>query len=177
MNTQPVRWILIVGAGILVGLILLGGAVLILGNTVFRPMFHPMSSPFGLFPDQFESNGERIYFTGRSRSGEVVPEMLGMHQMQPGMMACVNCHGPEGRGGTVTMMMGTFEAPDIRYSTLTEAEHEDDNEAHPAYTEESIKQVITQGFDPAGEPLDWPMPRWRMSERDLDDLVEYLKSL
>jgi mono/diheme cytochrome c family protein len=135
-------------------------------------------------PGRFDSNGERIYFTATSQSGQpIVPEVLGMHQMHSGRMACADCHGPEGRGGTITVMMDTFDAPDIRYSTLTADEHEHGeaeeagHEEHPAYTDETIKRAITEGIDPAGEPLEWPMPRWRMSESDLEDLVTYLTSM
>jgi hypothetical protein len=183
MNSQPLRWFIIIGAGFLVGLILLCGVILLFGQTLFRPMFHPLSSPLSQFlPGQFDSNGERIYFTGTSQSGQpIVPEMLEVHQMPPGRLACVNCHGPEGRGGTITMMMGTFHAPDIRYSTLTALEHDETgaeaHEEHPAYTNETIKRAITRGIDPAGEPLEWPMPDWQMSDSDLEDLVDYLKSL
>jgi len=55
-------------------------------------------------------------------------------------------------------------------------EHEGEEE-HPPYTDETIKRAITQGVDPAGEPLEWPMPRWSMSDEDLEDLLDYLKSL
>ncbi len=180
MRAQSVRWGLVVGTGILVGLILLAGVVLTVGNFGFgfRPMIGPMGGRFDLFPRQFASNGERIYFTATSNSGQpIIAEIPGMHQMGPGMMACATCHGPDGRGGTVSMMMGTFEAPDIRYETLLEGEHDDEHEDHPAYTDETIKRAITQGIDPAGEPLDWPMPRWHMAEQDLDDLLAYLKTL
>jgi hypothetical protein len=46
-----------------------------------------------------------------------------------------------------------------------------------SYTDDLIKRSITQGLDPAGEPLDFPMPHWRMSASDLEDLLSYLKSL
>jgi mono/diheme cytochrome c family protein len=101
-----------------------------------------------------------------------------MHRMTQGMMTCANCHGPDGRGGAVQMMMGTFIAPDIRYKTLTsEEEHDQGQEEHPPYTEDTLKRAITQGVDPAGELLAWPMPRWDISERDLNDLIDFLKTL
>lgn len=76
------------------------------------------------------------------------------------------------------MMMGTFIAPDIRYKTLTSAEeHGQAHEEHPQYTDETLKQAITQGINPAGEPLGWPMPHWNMSEQDLNDLIDFLKTL
>jgi len=48
---------------------------------------------------------------------------------------------------------------------------------HESYTDETIKQAITEGVEPDGEPLDWPMPRWSMSDEDLNDLIEFLKTL
>ena len=156
MNNQPLRWLIIIGSGFVVGLILLLGVILLLGNTFFRPMFHPLSSPLSEFlPGKFESNGERIYFTATSNSGQpIVATMIETHPMQPGMIACVNCHGPEGRGGTITMMMSTFHAPDIRYSTLTAPEGDTtgnaEHEEHPPYTDATIKRAITEGIDPAG---------------------------
>lgn len=173
MSTQA-RWVLVVGAGIVVGLILLACVVIFIGGLGMRQVVGPV----GVLPGQFDSNGERIYFTATSNSGQpITAEMAGMRMQHQGMMTCATCHGPEGRGGTVTLMMGTFEVPDIRYSTLTEGEHDDAHAEHPPYTDELIKRAITQGLDPAGEPLDWPMPRWRMSEGDLNDLLDFLKTL
>ena len=40
-----------------------------------------------------------------------------------------------------------------------------------------MKKAITRGIDPAGEALDDIMPRWRMTESDLSDLVEFIKTL
>lgn len=182
MNTRT-RWLLIIGGGVLVGLLILTALTLLLWNFAFPHWTQPMMGRrFGDGSGQFDSNGERIYFTATSVSGDPISaEMTGMHRMPGGMLACADCHGSDGRGGVVTMMMDTFTAPDIRYSTLTDAGHaesgEEEHEEHPAYTEETIKRAITQGIDPGGEPLDWPMPRWSMSDRDLDDLVQFLKTL
>lgn len=132
---------------------------------------------------QFDSNGEQIYFTATSRRGTRISSDMGMGMMGGGMMACADCHGPDGRGGRGRIMMRSFVAPDIRYETLTseEMEHNEgehaEEEAHPPYTDETIKRAITQGVDPAGNPLEWPMPRWTMSEADLDDLLVFLKTL
>ena len=73
-------------------------------------------------------------------------------------------------------MMG-FEIPsDIRYESLV-SEDQEEEEEHPPYTEETIKRAILDGIDPAGEPLDLTMPRWKMTDKDVDDVVEYLKTL
>lgn len=178
MNDQ-IRWPLVLGAGVVVGLGLLVLCVAALSAWLgFRNSFWPMHPTAGIIPGRYASNGERIYFTATSNSGRPISaDMAGMQMMQSGMMSCATCHGSEGRGGRVTMMMGTFEAPDIRWSTLTAGEHGESGEEHPPYTEETVKRAITQGLDPAGQPLDWPMPRWQMSNQDLNDLIEYLKTL
>ena len=68
--------------------------------------------------------------------------------------------------------MYSFDVPDITWPTLT-GQYED----HQPFTEETVKQAITQGVDPAGNSLEYPMPRWQMSAQDLTDLVAYIKSL
>jgi hypothetical protein len=74
--------------------------------------------------------------------------------------------------------MGTAVPPDITYEALTaDAHNEDEHEVHSVYTDETIKMAIKQGIDPSGERLDYTMPRWDMSEKDLNDLIEYLKTL
>ncbi len=127
----------------------------------------------------FESNGERVYFTAESSSDETITYSGGFPMMRH-RIACVSCHGSEGRGGRVTMMMWRFDTPDITWDKLTQEEYheeEEEHEEHPPYTEETLKRAITRGINPAGEPLDELMPRWRMSERDLDDLVEFIMTL
>jgi cytochrome c oxidase subunit 2 len=83
-----------------------------------------------------------------------------------------------GRGG-IPVMMATAIPEDIRYAVLTGRAQEPGGEkmGHPPYTDSTIKQAITEGVDPAGKPLDWTMPRWRMGDTDLNDVLAYLKSL
>jgi hypothetical protein len=83
--------------------------------------------------------------------------------------------------------MTVIDAPDIRWSTLIEAGHGEDGDEegdhteegeeteHPPYTEETFKRAVTQGVEPDGEPLDEAMPRWNMSDQDLEDLIAFLE--
>jgi cytochrome c oxidase subunit 2 len=90
----------------------------------------------------------------------------------------VSCHGPHGRGG-IPVLRGTAIPPDIRYEALT-TEAQDQGQGkmtHPPYTDALIRRAITKGIDPAGQPLDWTMPRWQMGQEDLDDLLASLKTL
>jgi mono/diheme cytochrome c family protein len=91
---------------------------------------------------------------------------------------CVTCHGVRGRGGVPVMMGGAIPS-DISQEALTKAEHREDDEGreHPPYTDALIKRAITDGLDPAGRPLDWTMPRWRMTSEDIDDVLMFLKRL
>lgn len=179
------RWILIAAIVLLSAIVLLIGTVFI-WDTFFSHYGAARGSanqPGPFHAQQFESNGEQIYFTGTSRIGPpITTNTRGLHSMAPGRVACATCHGADGSGQVIHMMMSTIDAPNIRWGHLMEAEHhegdhEDDWEAHPAYSEETIRLAITQGVDPAGEPLDWPMPRWHMTDAQLDDLVQYLMTL
>jgi cytochrome c oxidase subunit 2 len=118
----------------------------------------------------FTSNGQRIYFTATSSSGQpIIPQGFSMMMTN---IACVNCHGPEGQGGTVYMMMQRFDVPNITWPMLTAP-----GQDHPPYTEDTLKQAITEGIDPAGDQLNQFMPRWQMSAGDLNDLVNYIMTL
>jgi mono/diheme cytochrome c family protein len=133
----------------------------------------------------YASNGERIYFTGASANDRITYTMegpggmmggrgmMGGSGMMSGQLACANCHGPDGRGGRFTMGNLEIDAPDIRWSTLTEPGQMD----HPPYTVETFERAVTQGIDPGGNPLDPTMPRWQMSEQDLNDLIAFLVKL
>ncbi len=130
---------------------------------------YPTTVP-GLTGGSFTSNGQMIYFTATSSSGQpIVPQgfTMMMHRI-----ACVDCHGPEGKGGKVYLMMQSFDVPNITWPALT-MQHED----HPPYTEETLKQAITHGVDPASNQLEQFMPRWQMSAQDLNDLVNYIETL
>jgi cytochrome c oxidase subunit 2 len=118
----------------------------------------------------FSSNGQRVYFTSTSSSDEpIVPEGYYMPMMR---IACVNCHGPNGQGGSVNMMGYRYDVPNITWPELSIA-----NEDRPAYTVDSLKLAITEGTEPNGEQLEYPMPVWQISSGDLDDLVGFIQTL
>jgi hypothetical protein len=175
MDKRGISWLLVIGGGVLVGLILVACA----GVSLW--LVSPLGGMAG--PSRFDSNGAQVYFTGTSQRGTPIRARMGpgMGRMRGSRLTCASCHGPDGRGGEVEMMMRVIEVPDIRYETLTSEEHgahgEEGEEDHPPYTEETIKRAISEGVDPDGEPLDWPMPRWSMSDEDLDDVVNFLRTL
>lgn len=113
-------------------------------------------------------NGKRIFLYGISRSGRPIKyRMDGMdHRSMPGM-SCADCHGVNGRGGRISMMMGTFKAPNITADELREE----------GFTKATIGRAIVKGVDEKGGRLKFPMPKWSMSASDLDDLVSYMRNL
>jgi cytochrome c oxidase subunit 2 len=131
-------------------------------------------SPYGysIKSSDFKSNGERIFFTATSDSGNPIIASTGQMTMHSGMLSCASCHGSDGKGGAGRMMMWSFEAPNIRYSSLAAG-----NDEEQPYTDDLIRRVITKGIDSSGKRLESPMPGWQMSDTDLNDLVEYLKTL
>lgn len=128
----------------------------------------------------YSSAGERIYFTGIGDDGSPIPRTVGRSGlMGRGMMAdlaCVTCHGEDGRGGRVAMMMGFFDAEDIRYSKLTSPGSED-GESTPGWSDEDIARAIRDGIEPSGERLKAPMPRWDMTDNEIEEILAYLKEL
>jgi mono/diheme cytochrome c family protein len=144
---------------------------LALGLAAFSPRTStPRGSPYG-------SNGEQIYMTATSQRGTSIAYDLPTGGMMRTGLTCASCHGPDGRGGGQRMMMRTFVAPGIRFLTLATPRKNDQGEDERIFTEATVKRAITEGVDPDGRDLKWPMPRWSMSDADLDDLVQYLKTL
>jgi cytochrome c oxidase subunit 2 len=139
-------------------------------------------------PGAFDSNGERIYFTSTSETDTRIsyrggPD-IGM-MMMGGTLTCASCHGPDAKGGKHLMHMRIMDSPDIRWEALEheeEEEHAEGEEAghaedHRGYDIEDFTRAVVEGKHPDGKPLKDDMPRWNISDEDIVDLVNYLKSL
>jgi len=120
----------------------------------------------------YESNGQMIYYTGYNETGRQIDTNGGPHWLYVHGGSCVHCHGEDGKGG-VPVMMGYVVPADITYEGLTSDEHAE----HEPYTNETLRRAIRSGIDPEGRPLDATMPRWDMTDEDMSDLIDYLKTL
>lgn len=120
------------------------------------------------------SNGRSIYLYATSDSGSSVTYTDGPNTMMGGRLSCATCHGANGYGGTFYVMMGSYHAPNITWPVLSGP---DPDMQHPPYTVTTLQRAITEGIDPGGSPLDYPMPHWQMSQSDLNDLIAYLMTL
>ncbi len=137
------------------GLALLSSGILSGGNT---------STPV--------ARGEWIFRTGTDPSGHPIPYSGGMMMMQA---SCASCHGPDGRGLRTPM----FVSPNITYRNLTDPAGftEPDGTRGPTYSDDQIRRAVVQGIDAESKPLNWPMPRWQLTDGEWDDLLAYLKAL
>ena len=117
----------------------------------------------------YASVGERIYEAGIGSDGRPIKNS---HSMEG--VGCAMCHGGKGQGMRMMMM----EVPPLKWDYLSGPEgHNHPGRSHPPFNEATFKVCILAGKDPAGNSLSAMMPRWEMSGRDMDSLIEYLKSL
>ena len=123
--------------------------------------------------DLFSGNGEKIYFTGITQSNAVVPSSGGHHHSKMHGGGCVTCHGVNREGGNRMWPWFWVTAPALTPTALI-GDHESDGHSHTVYDAQSLKRAIIEGVNPAGEKLNNLMPKWQMSEGDLNDLVHFL---
>ena len=129
-----------------------------------------------------EIRGKRLFQTGESGSGGEVSAVLGAGgpggpgSAVPGTtLPCGSCHGRDGRGRPE----GGISPSNITWDSLTKPYGSGAllGRNHPPYDEKSVKRAVSLGLDPAGNPLNPTMPRYRMSQSDMADLISYLKRL
>ena len=127
------------------------------------------------------SNGERIYFTGLDKNGNPIPKIGGpaYGEMQEGTLACVSCHGPQGRGSGSLPHMEWMDARPIYYSALVQmVQAESGGTPQPGgYTLDDFRRAVVEGEGPNGTKLNPNMPRWQMDDKQLADVFAFLKTL
>lgn len=131
---------------------------------------------------EFVSNGERIYFTGRSASGSPIISNGGIAPLNMHMRmhdtGCVTCHGTKREGLRLWPQLW-IKAPALTIEALfaneTHKDETDDHGHHESYDDETLRRAIISGIGPADDQLDIAMPRWSMNRSDLNDLIAYLK--
>jgi len=122
-----------------------------------------------------EKRGRAFYLRGETSSGEEIIAMVGEIDVPASTVTCAGCHGARGEGKTE----GGVTAGNLAWSFLTKPYgHVDDGKRkHPAFTENSFIRTMTAGVDPAGNKLSVAMPTYRLSQRDMADLIAYLKRI
>ncbi|MBI5067565.1 MAG: ABC transporter substrate-binding protein [Deltaproteobacteria bacterium] len=124
-----------------------------------------------------EEAGRLIYTQGRSPSGAELRGLVGQEgtAVPAEAVTCAGCHGDDGLGrpeGAVEPSVITWSKLTTPYGVTHGA-----GRSHPPYDEKAVARAITAGVDPAGNTLDWTMPRYSMPAEDVRALVAYLKRL
>jgi mono/diheme cytochrome c family protein len=139
-----------------------------------RPAGSPDSTTAAREVADEQANGERIFRNATSRSSV---QVRSTGQRQPDgkpVLSCGDCHGANGRGGSISLQGRIVHSPDIRFDALTRGRAD---LGLPPYDEVTLGLTLRTGVTPDGRKLDSIMPRWQMSASDLSDLVTFLRSL
>ena len=163
---------------LLLGSILLAACGLYPSNGVSTPNKGTNSSNGN---GNYASNGERIYFTAIDKNGNPIPSTGGpAYGAIPGeTIACVSCHGPQGRGSGNLENVQWIDARPIYYNALVQmVQAEAGGTPQPGgYTLDDFRRAVVEGEHPNGVRLNPNMPRWQMDDADLADLFDFLKTL
>ncbi|MGE5321922.1 MAG: ABC transporter substrate-binding protein [Actinomycetota bacterium] len=121
--------------------------------------------------------GKQIFTSGSSPSTPPIEAILGggTSRIPGSLMPCASCHGADGQGrpeGGVTPSNITW---DVLQRPLTSSDPL--ARRRPAYDIVALRKAVRDGVDPAGNELGLTMPRFRMSDSDLDSLISYLHVL
>jgi len=152
------------------------------------------STPKPYSPDEIQRLGQRMYREGILPSGGTMESVIKGDIVVPGTsFTCVSCHMLSGfgsiEGGVITIpangksLYNPRKPPKGIRSSMSIMGFDKfqppppPSPARPAYTDESLASTIRGGLDPSGRVLDPVMPRYKLSDRDMAVMIEYLKSL
>ena len=126
--------------------------------------------------DQLQ-RGRQIYLEGTSPSGGTITAVMSDAgvEVPASSVPCSGCHGRDGKGNPE----GGITPSDLTWTALTRpyGVTHPGGRKHPPYDARLLKRAIALGIDPAGTALHVAMPRFRMSLKDMDDLIAYLRQL
>lgn len=116
--------------------------------------------------------GQMIYRSGTSPIAEIRAKLHGDTIVSAQEFPCVSCHGLEGEG----RKEGGVIAPPLRWDLLAVQRFGDAfQQARPAYSDQSVARAFTSGTALGDRPLNANMPRYQMTDEQVDDLLSYLK--
>lgn len=131
----------------------------------------------GLELTPLEAAGKRLYREAQSPSGSALSARVGPQSLLvPGAsVPCVNCHGADGKGRPE----GGLQPPEITWRELSKpyGHQHDSGRQHPAFDLANFYRTVTEGLDPAGQPLNPAMPRYALAQSDVAALVAYLQKI
>ena len=122
-----------------------------------------------------EQRGKAIYQRGASPSGPEIIAMMGEIDVPASTLTCAGCQGVRGEGKTE----GGVIAGQLTWTHLTKSygHSHPSGRKHGPFNELSFIRSVANGLDPAGNPLLVTMPRYRMTQEQMADLLAYVKRI
>lgn len=123
-----------------------------------------------------EKRGREIYLHGQGAAGPMTASFGSdaAGEINASVVPCASCHGPDGRG----VAEGTVAPSDIRWSVLSKPLVRTEGERRrPRYDDALLTRSVREAVDAGGTPLFAVMPRYRIDDRDLGDLLAYMRRL
>lgn len=122
-----------------------------------------------------EKRGKAFYLRGESSNGQEITAQIGEIDVPASTLTCAGCHGARGEGkkeGGVTAGSLTWS-----YLTTPYGHADEGGRKHPAFSENSFIRTLTAGLDPGGNKISVAMPRYRMPQQDMANVIAYLKRI
>lgn len=119
--------------------------------------------------------GKQIFTKGESPTGVTLEAVMGDTAVPAKLMPCSSCHGMDGHGKPE----GGVVPADITWGVLSHPKQDDAalSRKRPAYDDASLRRVLREGVDAGGNELEITMPRYRLTDQDLDSLIAWLHQL
>ena len=131
-------------------------------------------------PAAREEAGRRMYMDGLLPSGQPMSGIVqGDIALTGQQVICGRCHRRSGIGAPEGQNVAPPVVGEILFNPLRIPTSKPplSPELRPAYTDETLKRAIREGISSTGEPLGPLMPRYPLSDEQLDDLIAYLNTL
>jgi hypothetical protein len=153
------------------------------GERMYRDGILPSGAPMQ------DTLGERMYREGILPSGEPMQAFVsGDVPVSGTSFTCISCHLRSGLGSVEGQVITPPTNGRILYQPrepfIKGYEHVPsfhnyavDLPPRPAYTDESLAELITGGIDPTGRSVVKVMPIYDLEGRDMEILIAYLKTL
>jgi len=124
--------------------------------------------------------GKRLYREGILSTGQTITGVVqGDIRLSGEQVVCAYCHRRSGMGSMEGQEVVPPVTGDILYNPLRLATSKPPLAPlqREAYTDEMLKRAIRDGIDVAGKPFSPLMPRYALSDEELESLLAYLKTL
>jgi len=124
--------------------------------------------------------GKKMYMEGKLPSGEIMTATIqGDIKLTGEQVVCGACHRRSGMGSSegqdvVPAVTGNILYQPLRLPTIKPPLPP---ALRPAYTDETLKRAIRDGIGADGEAFSPLMPRYSLSDAELDSMVAFLKIL